>query len=379
MERLLTRRPLKIALLGSRGIPASYSGFETFYEELSTRLVERGHAVTVYNRSHHTSLRDRCYRGVRLVRLPSIPTKHLDTITHTALSMVHALISGYDVLYVVIVGNSPLCVIPKLLGKPVVLNVDGRDAEREKWRGFAKTYLRFSEAVAARTADVIISDSRVIQSRYREEFGRESVFLPYGANLRPRSERAGGSAVLERFGLERDRYVLFVSRLVPENGAHLLIEAFKNAKTDLKLVIVGDAPYADGYKRSVAAMCDDRIVMTGYLFGEDYRDISSQCRFFALPAGIDGTRPVLLDQMGFGNCVVVMDTPANLEVVGDAGVSFDHKRPVEALRERIEQLSREPACVLPLRERALRRVAVHYSWDAITDRYETLFQELANR
>jgi glycosyltransferase involved in cell wall biosynthesis len=203
------------------------------------------------------------------------------------------------------------------------------------------------------------------------------VFLPYGANLRPRSERAGHAETVARFGLEPDRYVLFVSRLTPENGAHLLIEAFKNAKTTLKLAIVGDAPYVDGYKRKLAAMCDDRIVMTGYLFGEDYRNISSHCRFFALPAGIDGTRPVLLDQMGFGNCVVVMDTPANLEVIGDAGVSFDHTRPVEALRERIEQLSREPAAVLPLRERALQRAGAEYSWDAITDRYEELFRKLA--
>jgi hypothetical protein len=144
------RKRLKIALLGSRGIPASYSGFETFYEELATRLVARGHQVTVYNRSHHAPLRSRSYRGVRLVHLPSIPTKHLDTITHTALSMVHALCVGHDVLYVVIVGNSPLCVIPKLFGKPVVLNVDGRDADREKWRGFAKTYLRWAEAAALR-------------------------------------------------------------------------------------------------------------------------------------------------------------------------------------------------------------------------------------
>jgi glycosyltransferase involved in cell wall biosynthesis len=140
---------------------------------------------------------------------------------------------------------------------------------------------------------------------------------------------------------------------------------------------VGDAPHADDYKRRLADMCDDRIVMTGYLFGEDYRDISSHCRFFALPSGIDGTRPVLLDQMGFGNCVVVMDTPANMEVIGDAGVSFDHTRPVEALSERIEQLSEDAESVVRLRERALRRVGTDYSWEAVTDRYEALFHDLS--
>jgi glycosyltransferase involved in cell wall biosynthesis len=161
------RSSLRIALIGSRGIPATYSGFETFYEQLAIRLSERGHQVTVYNRNHHFDERHREYKGVRTVFLPSIPSKHLDTLSHSFLSILHAIFSGHDIFYMVIVGNSPLVVLAHLFRKKVILNVDGADSNREKWKGFAKTYLRWSERIAARFADFIIADSTVIARRYQ--------------------------------------------------------------------------------------------------------------------------------------------------------------------------------------------------------------------
>ncbi len=372
------RRPLRIALMGSRGIPASYSGFETFYEELGVRLAARGHSVTVYNRSHHFAERQRSYRGVRIVTLPSIRSKHLDTLTHSLLSLLHALITRQDILYLVIVGNSPLCLLAHLFGRKVILNVDGADFAREKWRGFAKRYLQWTEKVAARHADVIIADSTVIQRRYRDLFLRETRFIPYGANPRPRAQATGGNGVLERFGLVSGEYILFVSRMTPENCAHVLIEAHRRSGSRRRLVLVGDAPYVDDYKARVRRMCSDgNAVMTGYLFGEDYRQISSHCRYFVLPAGIDGTRPVLLDQMAFGNCVVVRDTPANMEVIGDSGLSFDHRDDVESLARVIARLEEDDAVLEACRRSALERVQAAYSWDRITDQYEALFRELA--
>jgi len=369
-------KQMRIALLGSRGIPASYSGFETFYEQLATRLVQRGHEVTVYNRSHHVEFREPAYRGVRLVRMPSIPTKHLDTITHTLLSAVHATAGRYDVYYFCIVGNSPVCVLPQVFGKRTVLNVDGQDAARDKWRGAAKSYIRIAERIAASFVDVLVADSRVIARRYLADFDRETVFIPYGANVLPRNEPFERSGLLEHYGLEEDGYILFVSRLTPENGAHLLIEAFKQSRTDLRLVIVGDAPYVGDYKRHLEDLCDERIVLTGYLFCEQYKEISRCCRFFVLPSGVDGTRPVLLDQLGFGNCVLVKNTPANLEVIGDSGLSFDRDREVDSLRERIEALSQDPETIELYRARSLGRVQDEYSWDRVTDTYEELFRTL---
>jgi glycosyltransferase involved in cell wall biosynthesis len=184
--------------------------------------------------------------------------------------------------------------------------------------------------------------------------------------------------VLDRFGLQSGEYILFVSRMTPENCAHVLIEAYRRSGIRRKLVLVGDAPYVDDYKRQVEALAVQAgAVMTGYLFGDDYREISAHCRHFVLPAGIDGTRPVLLDQMAFGNCVVVRDTPANLEVIGDAGVSFSDADDVESLAAVLRRLDGDDAEILRLRNAALERVQQTYSWERITTQYEELFRTLA--
>ena len=365
--------------MGSRGIPASYSGFETFYEQLAVRLAARGHRVTVYNRSHHYKKRWREFQGVRIATLPSIRSKHLDTLSHCLLSLLHAIVSGNDIFYIVIVGNSPLCWLAHLFGKKVILNVDGADFARDKWQGFAKTYLGWTEKIAARSADVVIADSTVIQRRYADLFGRKTVFIPYGANPWPREREAANRSVLDRFGLKSGEYILFVSRMTPENCAHLLVEAHRRSGSRRKLVLVGDAPYVDEYKRRVQSLCDGvDVLMTGYLFGSDYRQISAHCRYFVLPAGIDGTRPVLLDQMAFGNCVLVRDTPANMEVIGDAGLSFSDADELATLVTAIQWLDTDDAELERLRLAAARRVRQTYSWDRITDQYEALFGRLAN-
>jgi len=319
-------RRMKIAFMGIRGIPASYSGFETFVEQLSKRLVRRGHDVTVYNRSTFVLYRGGNYLGVRLVRLPTLATKHLDSIVHTFLCCVHAFFVGYDLVYVCGVGNAPLAFLLRLRKTKVILNVDGADWMREKWGGFARHYLRTCERIATRSAHVVIADSRVIERRYEEKFGIKTLFIPYGANIRHHE----GSDVLERFGLESRRYILFVGRLVPENCAHTLINAFSRVETDLNLVIVGDAPYADEYKASLKAS-----------------------------AGL--TR----------------NTPANMEVVGRAAATFDHHNDEEDLALKLQFLVDHPEEVLALRMAAEERVREKYSWEKVTDRYELLYRELS--
>jgi glycosyltransferase involved in cell wall biosynthesis len=376
LERPSDRR-LRVALIGSRGIPATYSGFETFYEQLAVRLVTRGHRVTVYNRSHHHDERRHEYRGVRIVTMPTVRTKHLDTPVHALLSLLHAIVAGHDVLYLVIVGNSPLCVLARLLGRKIILNVDGEDFAREKWGAGARRYLRWSERIAARWADVVIADSTVIQRRYRDWYRRETVFIPYGANVRPRETTAAGRELLSRLGVQPGEYILFVSRMTPENRAHLLIEAHRRSGSRRQLVLVGDAPYVDAYRAGIHASCDGhRTIATGYLFAEDYVQISVNCRYFVLPAGIDGTRPVLLDQLAFGNCVLVRDTPANLEVIGDAGLSFSDADDAASLSAMITRLDEDDETVDRLRVRAVERVRSAYSWEVVTDQYERLFRTL---
>lgn len=363
---------MKIAFMGIRGIPASYSGFETFVEQLAKRLVRRGHEVTVYNRSGFVPYGGKSYLGVRLVRLPSLPTKHLDSIIHTFISCFHALFCRHDIVYICGVGNAPLAWMLRWKKTKIVINVDGADWTRDKWGRFARFYLRHCEPIATYLADVIIADSKVIKRRYRDHFNAETLYIPYGANLC----RHDGCDVLERFNLEPQRYVLFVGRLVPENCAHTLMRAFSVVETDLKLAVVGDAPYSDAYKQMLMREAGKRVVFTGYLFGEEYQEISSNAYLYVLTSGVDGTRPVLLDQMAFGNAVLTRNTPANLEVVGDSAAIFDHQNDEHDLALHLQYFADHPEEVVALRAAAEERVRSTYSWERVADRYEHLFEGL---
>jgi glycosyltransferase involved in cell wall biosynthesis len=369
------RRPLRIALLGTRGVPASYSGFETCVEELGARLAARGHAVTVYCRVPHVTYAGSSYKGMRLVKLPTIRSKHFDTIAHAFLSSVHALACRFDVALYFNVGTSLVCWIPRLAGQRVALNVDGLDWKRKKWGGFARWFIRASERWAGRCAERVITDSRRVEAYYRAEYGIASDYIAYGAE--PIAVPPGSH--LARFGLEPGRYALFVGRLVPENCAHHLVEAWSGLATDMKCVIVGDAPYAEDYIRGLRATSDPRVVFTGYVFGDGHRELLSSAYCFALTSEVGGTHPALLEAMAAGAAVVVNDTPENLEALGDAGLSYDGAIGAASLRQALERLLKDPALVESLGQRALDRVRTHYSWDGVTDAYEALFRGLVAR
>jgi glycosyltransferase involved in cell wall biosynthesis len=369
---MLSKKALSIALVGSRGIPACYSGFETFYEELGARLVEKGHKVTCYNRSHFQNVASEAVRGVRIVSLPSIATKHLDTITHTTLSTLHALFANYDIVYFCIVGNSPLVWIPRMRGAKTLLNVDGEDWAREKWGWFAGRYQKWCERIARRTANTVIADAHVIQERYARDLNTQTVFVPYGANIR-RTESSRG---LERWGLTSREYILYVGRLVPENGVHRLLRAFRQIETDKRLVIVGDAPFSSAYKKQLRDLADDRTLFTGYAFGGDYEVLSSHAYVYVQPSEIEGTRPALLDQLGFGNCVLVSANKANREVIGQCGISFDIENAESSLCESLRALVNSPQDVADARARARQRIESYYNWDWISDFYEDLFMRV---
>jgi glycosyltransferase involved in cell wall biosynthesis len=363
---------LRIAMLGTRGVPASYSGFETCVEALGARLVARGHDVTVYCRVPHIAYPERRYRGMRLIKLPTIRAKHLDTIVHTFLSSLDALVRRYDVALYFNVGNSPLTWIPRLAGQRVVLNVDGLDWKRKKWGRFARRYIRACERWAARVAHRIVTDSRRVEQYYREDHGVASTYIAYGAE--PTAVRPGPH--LRRYGLEPGRYVLFVGRLVPENCAHHLVEAFEGLSSDLRCVIVGDAPYSAEYIRRLRATTDPRVVFTGYLFGEGYRELLSSAYCFVETSEVGGTHPAVLEAMAAACCVVVNDTPENLETIGDAGFSYHGAMGGAGLRSVLDRLLKDPPLVTTQARRALERVRTHYSWDGVTDAYERLFREL---
>lgn len=368
---------MNIALLGTRGIPASYSGFETCVEQLGQRLVERGHQVTVYCRSHHITYEGSYYKGMRLVKLPTIPNKYLDTIAHSFISSLHTLARRYDVALYFIAGNSPVTWIPRLAGTRTVLNVDGLDWKREKWPALAKKYIQLAEYLATRLPNAYVTDSHVVQAYYHNRFGDEPPYIPYGSEV----EILPPGETLARFGLEPGRYILFVGRLVPENCAHHLVEAFRGLETDLKCVIVGDAPYAEEYIAALraSAQCDPRVVLTGYVFGQGYHELGSNAYIFAETSGVGGTHPALTEAMAFGNCVVAHNTPENLETIGDAGFAYDGEVGPDSLRQVLRRLLSEPGLVQEYRQRARRRAQTHYTWGAVADAYERLFYQLCDK
>lgn len=367
-------QPMKIAMLGTRGIPASYSGFETCVEELGSRLVQRGHDVTVYCRSHHIQYQGPTYKGMHLKKLPTITNKYFDTIAHSFLSSLHALTQRFDIALYFIAGNSPVTWIPRLAGQRTLLNVDGLDWKREKWPPLAKRYIQFAERLSTILPDAIITDSRVVQRYYESEYGAKSTFIAYGAE---RPHRPPGPT-LARLGLEPRRYVLFVGRLVPENNAHHLVEAWRQVDSDLKCVFVGDAPYSDAYKASLKALAGDdpRILFTGYVFGEGYEELSTNAYAFVETSGVGGTHPALVEAMAFGNCVVTNGTDENLETLGDAGLSYEGKGGAKALAEVLRTVVASPALVESYRLKAAARAAAVYTWESVTDAYEALFRKV---
>lgn len=360
--------------MGTRGIPANYGGFETFYENLAVRLANRGHDVTVYNRPHGVKRpRLRSFEGVRLVPIPSIRTKHLDTITHTALSILHGLTQRFDIVYVCGVGNAPVAWVPRILGAKVVFNVDSADWKREKWGGAASIYLRTAERLAGWVANVVIADNDTIRQRYADSYGTSALFIPYGAN----TGRVETTSALDEFGLTSGRYILWVGRLEPETAIEDLFGAFSRiSDPSLSLVVIGDSPYAAEFKERLRRIAPDRVVFTGYVYGDAYRELGSHALAYVQTSPTSGTSPAVLDQMGMENAVIVRGTPTNLEVIGDAGLSYAPERAVDDLERALRALVDDPDLRATLGRAAAQRVRDHYGWDAIVDRYEVVFGRL---
>jgi glycosyltransferase involved in cell wall biosynthesis len=370
---------MKLAILGTRGIPASYSGFETAAEQLASRLVERGHEVVVYCRPHVVDPHLHEWKGARLIHLPTLRNKYLDTFTHTLLSSLHAARKlKPDVALFFIAGNSPMCLVTRAAGIPTVINVDGLDSDRSKWPEIAKTYLRFAERNAPRWADRALTDSHAVAEIFEQRYGRRIGVVPYGVEDPGDSDPSDSDGVpqtLERLGLEPRKYVLFVGRLEPENNPHVLVDAFARISGErargMKCVVVGGAPYADEYIKQVHRKGDPRVIFPGYVFGKGYWELQRNAYVFCAPTEVGGTHPVILEALAAGNCVIVNDHAPNVETVGDAGLTFDGSNGVDSLTAKLTRVFDDPALVESYRDRARER-AKRYSWDAVTDQYEEL-------
>ncbi|MBZ5728189.1 MAG: DUF1972 domain-containing protein [Acidobacteriia bacterium] len=357
---------MRIALLGTRGIPACYGGFETFAEELSTRLAARGHQVTVYCRQRSSG----DYRGVRLQYLPTIRHKYFDTLAHTFLSTLHLMTHRADVALYCNGANAIFTLGPRLVGIPVALNVDGLERKRKKWNRLARSWYLFSEWLAGFCPTVIVTDARTIQDYYRARYHKESIFIPYGAAI----GKVASASVLATLGLEAGRYFLYVSRMEPENHPLEVRQAFETVSTPLQLALVGDAPYAEEYIRRVRDTRDPRVVLPGAIYGEGYYELGSHCFAYIHATEVGGTHPALIEAMGRGALVLYRDTPENAEVAAGAGIPFEPEELAAKIKLVLEMNEQDRD---GLRRRAMDRARERYSWDAVTDAYERLLRTMS--
>jgi glycosyltransferase involved in cell wall biosynthesis len=366
---------LRIAIIGTRGVPARYGGFETLAAEVSARLAERGHRVDVYSRRGRVD-DGAPPPGVRQRFVPMLPTKYLETVSHTALSILDAVGRRYDAILLVNAANAIFAGLPRVFGTPVALNVDGIERQRRKWGPLGRVWYLLGERLATIMPSEIVSDASVIEAYYWDRYGHHSVMIPYGTTLLDREPPPD----LGSFGLEPGRFILYVSRLEPENNAHQVIAAYASVPGDLPLVIVGDAPYADAYKARLRELAagDSRVRFLGGVYGQGYRDLQRAARAYVQATEVGGTHPALIEAMGAGNLVLARATPENREVTGGTALLFNG---VDELAGQLARAVAEPRSVelVALATAARERAGRAYSWTAVTDAYEALLRDLAMR
>ncbi len=355
-----------MAILGTRGIPAAYGGFETFAEELSSRLVKRGHRVTVYCRNRYS---EPAFLGVNLVFLPTIRHKYLDTIAHTALSTLHLLFHRADAALYCNAANALFTFLPRLAGIPVALNVDGLERKRKKWNWLARAWYLASERLATLLPNRVVSDAQHIAAYYKQRYRTETTFIPYGAPF----GRLATTTVLEHLRLEPGKYFLYVTRFEPENNPLLVRQAFETLQTNVRLALVGDAPYAHAYIRQVRDTNDPRVLIPGAIYGAGYHELLSHCLAYVHATEVGGTHPALIEAMGRGCLVLYLDNPENAEVARGVAIPF---QPGNLARRMAEVLEMSEAERGEWGRKAMARVEERYSWEAVTAAYERLFQEM---
>lgn len=358
---------LRIAIIGSRGIPGNYGGFETFAERLSVGLVERGHEVAVYCAASSTEINDRKFKGVSRILIPTIKSKSLEKLSNSLLSCVHAGCCKYDIA--LLLGVSPVLFswLMRISGQKLIINIDGKEWKRQKWSRLASSFLEICERLSGPMCHEVVTDSKVLRAYFRERYGRNSTFIAYGADV----GRYDDDGILKKYGLEKDKYLLQVCRLEPENNPLMIIREFRNIVTDLPLVILGDAPHSGQYKAKLIAEADRRVKFLGGIYGHDYDVIRSNPYCYIHGHEVGGTNPSLLEALAAGNCVAVLDVPYNLEVIGQAGLSFS--RESGSMAAVVSGLLSDPQMIEKYRKLALDQIRNNYTWEYIIDEYEKLF------
>jgi glycosyltransferase involved in cell wall biosynthesis len=367
---VLQKRMLRVAFIGGRGVVSKYSGIEAYYEEVGERLTGMGHQVTAYCRTYFTPP-GKQHNGMQVVRLPTIRSKHLETLVHTFLSTLHVLVQPCDVVHYHALGPALFSFIPRLAGKKTVVTVQGLDWQRKKWGRIASAVLRLGERAAVSLPTRTMVVSRALQKHYRAGYGVETSYVPNGGVLR---ERRLPDKILD-WGLEPGKYILFLGRFSPEKGCHLLVEAYEKLDTDIKLVMAGASSYCDDYSRRLLTHAGERIKMLDWVSGEALDELLTNAMVFVLPSDLEGLSLALLDAMGAGLCVLSSDVAENREAVDEAGFTF-RRGDVADLADRLRFLIANPAVREAAGQAAKRRIRELYQWPKIAAEIEQVYFEM---
>ena len=366
-------RPIRVAFIGGRGVVSKYSGIETYYEEVGRRLCEMGFRVSIYCRTYFTPSMEN-HLGMRLIRLPTVRSKHLETLVHTLLSTIHVMFTNCDIVHFHALGPALFSFIPRLVGKKTVVTVQGLDWRRKKWGRLASLTLKMGEVASARLPDLTMVVSRELHGYYGTRYGVETEYVPNGAMLR---QRTTPTKILE-WGLDPDNYILFLGRFSPEKNLHLLIEAYEMLNINQKLVLAGGSSQTGAYETQLRKHANDRVIFLDWVSGELLTELLTNAALFVLPSDLEGLSLALLDAMGAGVCVLASDIPENREVIGDAGFTF---RPGD-----VKDLARMLALLasdLEVRSAAARAgrriVEERYLWSQIVDEIGCCYQKLSGR
>lgn len=374
----IRREELRLAMIGHKRIPSREGGVEIVVEELATRLAAGGDRVTAYDR-HSRQSKDKpkppkFYRSIRIVQIPTFRDRRLNAIVYSVLASIRLVFGGFDVVHYHAEGPCIMLWLPKLFGIPTVATIHGLDWQRAKWGNFASRMLKKGEQRAARDADALIVLSRNMQEYFRSVYGRETVYIPNGIE-RPESRPA--DRIVQEYGLEKNGYILFLARLVPEKGIHYLIGAFRRLDTDKKLVIAGGQGSAEEYVEEIRRMAegDERILFTGFVQGQLLEELYSNCYFFVLPSDVEGMALSLLEAMSYGNCCVVSDIPENTEVTQEHALTF-RRGDAEALHDVMKELLARPDLVREYADAAQAYICGRYNWEEVTARTRAIYMEV---
>lgn len=379
MKKKHSRENLRIAMLGHKRIPSREGGIEIVVEELATRMAKKSHSVTCYNRKGHNvagsefdGTKLKTYKGVTLQEVFTIDKRGLAAMTASVSASLRAALGNYDVVHIHAEGPAFMCWLPKLFGKKVIVTVHGLDHQRAKWGKFASWYIRSGEKNAVRFADEIIVLSKGVQDYFQNTYGRTTRFIPNGVNkAKPRKARQ----ITEKWGLTKDSYILYLGRIVPEKGERYLIEAFKQTKTDKKLVIAGGSSDTQAFMDELKSLAkdDDRIIFTGFVQGEILEELYSNPYIYTLPSDLEGMPLSLLEAMSYGNCCLTSDIPECAEVVEDKALLF-RKSDVSDLQAKLQNACDHPEMVDSYKVQAEEFICRKYNWDDVVEKTLKLYQ-----